>query len=81
MSMMLSPWFTFLPSNVGVNRRADETLRAQARVPRQLREALHPAVARSSRYVNQPQHIVTNPIMSHKAERRPRSREVWVAVT
>src|SRR5262245_49758065 len=38
-------------------------------------------VARLSRNVGQPDHILTNPVMSHQAERRPRSGEIWFAVT
>src|SRR5689334_6468787 len=38
-------------------------------------------VARLSRNVGQPNHIVADPIISHKAERRPGSGEIWLAVT
>jgi len=38
-------------------------------------------VARLSRNVGQPDHIFANPITSHKAERRPGSGEIWLAVT
>ena len=38
-------------------------------------------VARLSRNVGQPDHILANPIISHKAERRPGSGEIWLAVT
>src|SRR4051812_8281853 len=38
-------------------------------------------VARLSRNVGQPDHILANPIMSHKAERRAGSGEIWFAVT
>src|SRR5712671_2403276 len=38
-------------------------------------------VARLSRNVGQPDHILANPINSHKAERRPGSGEIWLAVT
>src|SRR5574341_2613239 len=38
-------------------------------------------VARLSRNVGQPDHILANPITSHKAERRPGSGEIWLAVT
>src|SRR6476659_9171285 len=38
-------------------------------------------VARSSRNVGQPDHIIANPINSQKTERRPGSGEIWVAVT
>src|SRR5512143_991894 len=38
-------------------------------------------VARSSRNVSQPDHILANSIMCHKAERRPGSGEIWLAVT
>jgi hypothetical protein len=38
-------------------------------------------VARFSRNVGQPDHILANPIMSHKAERRPGPGEIWLAVT
>ena len=38
-------------------------------------------VARLSRNVRQPDHILSNPLMTHKAERRPGSGEVWRAVT
>src|SRR5947209_9594005 len=38
-------------------------------------------VARLSRNVDQPDHILVNPIISHKAERRPGSGEIWLAVT
>src|SRR5688572_30466820 len=36
-------------------------------------------VARSGRNVGQPDHILANPIMSHKAEPRPGSSEIWLA--
>src|SRR5438270_9648710 len=38
-------------------------------------------VARLSRNVDQPDHILANPIIRHKAERRPGSSEIWLAVT
>src|SRR5262245_45773655 len=38
-------------------------------------------VARLSRNVGQPDHILANPVISHKAERRPGSGEIWFAVT
>src|SRR5437763_12585527 len=38
-------------------------------------------VARLSRNVDQPDHILANPIIRHKAERRPGSGEIWLAVT
>src|SRR5207344_614348 len=38
-------------------------------------------VARLSRNVGQPDHILANPIISHEAERRPGSGEIWLAVT
>src|SRR4029453_12516301 len=38
-------------------------------------------VARLSRNVDQPDHILANPINSHKAERRPGSGEIFLAVT
>src|SRR5213593_3863803 len=38
-------------------------------------------VARSGGNVGQPDHILANPIISHKAERRPGSGEIWLAVT
>src|SRR5262245_4955402 len=38
-------------------------------------------VARSSRNVGQPEHILANPIISHKAERRPGPGEIWLSVT
>src|SRR5512142_3361225 len=38
-------------------------------------------VARSGGNVGQPDHILGNPIMSHQAEPRPRSGEIWLAVT
>src|ERR687898_408171 len=38
-------------------------------------------VARLSRNVGQPDHILANPVMIHKAERRPGSGEIWFAVT
>src|SRR6516164_1094193 len=38
-------------------------------------------VARLSRNVSQPDHILANSIISHKAERRPGSGEIWLAVT
>src|SRR5262245_27106498 len=38
-------------------------------------------VARLGRNVGQPDHILANPVMSHKAERRPGSGEIWFAVT
>src|SRR6185503_18329680 len=34
-----------------------------------------------SRNVDQPDHIVGNPIIGHKPERRPGSREIWLAMT
>src|SRR2546423_13898587 len=37
-------------------------------------------VARLSRNVDQPDHILANPIISHKAERRPGSGAIWLAV-
>src|SRR5688572_12423039 len=37
-------------------------------------------VAGLSRNVGQPDHILANPIMSHEAERRPGSGEIWFAV-
>ena len=37
--------------------------------------------ARSSRNVGQPDHILANPIISHKAERRAGRGEIWLAVT
>jgi len=39
------------------------------------------SLRRSSRNVDQPDHILANPIIRDKAERRPRSGEVWLAVT
>src|ERR687891_796339 len=38
-------------------------------------------VASLSRNVGQPDHILANPIISHKAERRPGPSEIWLAVT
>jgi hypothetical protein len=38
-------------------------------------------IARLSRNVGQPDHILVNPIIRHKAERRSRSGEIWLAVT
>src|ERR687891_1894502 len=38
-------------------------------------------VARLRRNVGQPDHILANPITSHKAERRPGSGEIWFALT
>jgi len=38
-------------------------------------------VVRLSRNVGQPDHILTNPIVSHQAERRSGSGEIWLAVT
>src|SRR5690349_21648516 len=38
-------------------------------------------VVRLSRSVGQPNHILANPIISHKAEPRPGSGEIWLAVT
>src|SRR6516164_10673021 len=38
-------------------------------------------VARLSRNVSQPDHILANSIISHKADRRPGSGEIWLAVT
>src|SRR5512144_2205427 len=38
-------------------------------------------VARLSRNVSQPDHILANSITSHKAERGPGSGEIWLAVT
>jgi hypothetical protein len=40
----------------------------------------HPASTRLSRNVGQPDHIA-NPIISHKAERRPGPGEIWLADT
>src|SRR5262245_48791554 len=39
------------------------------------------APKRLGRNVGQPNHILPNPIMSRKAERRPGSGEIWLAVT
>src|SRR6185436_20441342 len=38
-------------------------------------------VARFSRNVGQPDHILANPVMSHETERRPGSGEIGFAVT
>src|SRR5262245_39602782 len=38
-------------------------------------------VARLSRNVGQPDHILANPITSHKTERRPGPGEIWLSVT
>src|SRR5262245_42242173 len=38
-------------------------------------------VARLSRNVGQPDHILANTVISHKAARRPGSGEIWFAVT
>src|SRR5687768_3452378 len=38
-------------------------------------------VARLARNVGQPEHILVDPIMSDKAERRPGSGEIWRSVT
>jgi hypothetical protein len=38
-------------------------------------------VARLSRNVDQPDHILANPIIGHKAERRPGPGEIWLAAT
>src|SRR5262245_16313433 len=38
-------------------------------------------VTRLSRNVGQPDHILANPIISHKAERWPGASEIWLAVT
>ena len=38
-------------------------------------------VARFSRNVGQPDHILANPVIGHKAERRPGPGEIWFAVT
>ena len=38
-------------------------------------------VAHLARNVGQPDHILANPINSHKAERRPGAGEIWLAVT
>src|SRR4029079_18139074 len=38
-------------------------------------------IARLSRNVGQPDHILANPVISHEAERRPGSSEIWFAVT
>ena len=38
-------------------------------------------VARLSRNVDQPDHILADPITSHEAERRPGPCEIWLAVT
>src|SRR3990170_4654788 len=37
-------------------------------------------VARLGRNVGQPDHILANPVIGHKAERRPGSGEIWFAV-
>lgn len=38
-------------------------------------------LARLSRDVGQPDHILADPVISHKAERRPGSGEIWLAAT
>jgi hypothetical protein len=38
-------------------------------------------VARSSRNVRQPHHVLANEIAGHKAERRPGADEEWFAAT
>ena len=38
-------------------------------------------VTRLSRNVGQPDHILADPVMSHKAERRPGPGEIWFAAT
>ena len=38
-------------------------------------------VARLSRNIGQPDHTLFNPVTTDKAERRPRSGEIWLAVT
>jgi hypothetical protein len=38
-------------------------------------------VAKLSRNIDQPDHILVNPVTSYKAERRPGSSEIWLAVT
>src|SRR5271157_5482628 len=38
-------------------------------------------VPRLSRNVGQPDHILANPIIGHKAEPRPGSGEIWLAAT
>ena len=38
-------------------------------------------VAKLSRNVDQPDHIIVNTIMSYQAERRPAPGEIWLAVT
>ena len=38
-------------------------------------------VARLSRNVRQPNHVLANEIAGHKAERRPRAGEEWLAAT
>jgi len=38
-------------------------------------------VARLSRNVRQPNHVLANSIAGHKAERRPRAGEKWLAAT
>ena len=39
------------------------------------------SIARLSRNVGQPDHILANPVISHKPERRPGSGEIWFAMT
>ena len=38
-------------------------------------------VAKSGRNIGQPDHSPVNPVTSYKAERRPGSSEIWLAVT
>jgi len=69
---------------------------AMKRAVRALRKRTHPTTiappglsdakrgairARLGRSVGQPDHILANPIISHKAERRPGSGEIWLAMT
>src|SRR5215211_3756739 len=38
-------------------------------------------VAKLGRNIGQPDHSLVNPVTSYKAERRPGSSEIWLAVT
>jgi len=59
---------------------------ASRELAKDLRETMHAGAgngitARSSRNVRQPNHVLANRIAGHKAERRPRGGEEWLAAT
>src|SRR5688572_25678690 len=66
---------------MGQQARAAQERLATTRSGPWLIPAVRGASAGSSRNVRQPDHILADPIMSHKAERRPGSGEIWLAVT